>query len=79
MTVSENSATPQARLLGHEFSLYSGKARAYLRHKQIPFVEGVTPEDRKLIEERVRRTRHTRGYDAQWRLYSGYDRNYRLL
>ena len=55
MTVSENSATPQARLLGHEFSLYSGKARAYLRHKQIPFVEGVTPEDRKLIEERVGR------------------------
>jgi glutathione S-transferase len=41
--------------LGHEFSLYSGKVRAYLRHKQIPFVEGVTSEDRKLIEERVGR------------------------
>jgi len=55
MTVLKNSASPQARLLGHEFSLYSGKARAYLRHKQISFVEGVTLEDRKLIEERVGR------------------------
>jgi len=43
------------RLLGHEFSLYSGKARAYLRHKQIPFIEGVTAEDRKLMQERIRR------------------------
>ena len=55
MSKSKNDTAPQARLLGHEFSLYSGKARAYLRHKQIPFVEGVTPEDRKLIEERVGR------------------------
>jgi glutathione S-transferase len=48
------SATP-VRLLGHEFSLYSGKARAYLRHKQIPFEERVTPADRELIQERVGR------------------------
>ncbi len=55
MSDLKSNATPPARLLGHEFSLYSGKARAYLRHKQIPFVEGVTPEDRKLIEERIGR------------------------
>jgi glutathione S-transferase len=45
----------EVRLIGHEFSLYSGKARAYLRHKQIPFVESSTPEDRALIKERVGR------------------------
>jgi len=50
----QSTAAP-VRLLGHDFSLFSGKARAYLRHKQIPFVEGITPEDRQLIQERVRR------------------------
>jgi glutathione S-transferase len=35
--------------------LYSGKARAYLRHKQIPFTESVTTEDRKLIDQHVGR------------------------
>jgi len=49
------STVAPVRLLGHDFSLFSGKARAYLRHKQIPFVEGVTPEDRQLIQERVGR------------------------
>jgi glutathione S-transferase len=49
------SAKPDVRLIGHEFSLYSGKARAYLRHKQIPFVESSTPEDRAVIKERVGR------------------------
>jgi glutathione S-transferase len=49
------SDVPDVRLIGHEFSLYSGKARAYLRHKQIPFVESSTPEDRALINERVGR------------------------
>ncbi|GMR17095.1 MAG: hypothetical protein BMS9Abin32_151 [Gammaproteobacteria bacterium] len=43
------------RLLGHEISLYSGKARAYLRFKQIPFTESITPADRKLVAERVGR------------------------
>jgi len=43
------------RLLGHEFSLYSGKARAYLRFKQIPFAESITAENRELIAERVGR------------------------
>jgi len=52
--LKQTSAVP-VRLLGHDFSLYSGKARAYLRHKQVPFVEGVTPEDRQLIQERVGR------------------------
>ncbi|MCH8071534.1 MAG: glutathione S-transferase [Proteobacteria bacterium] len=49
-----HSAAP-VRLIGHEFSLYSGKARAYLRYKQIPFIESSTPEDRALISERVGR------------------------
>jgi len=49
------SAKSDVRLIGHEFSLYSGKARAYLRHKQIPFVESSTPEDRAVIKERVGR------------------------
>jgi glutathione S-transferase len=49
-----SSAAP-VRLIGHDFSLYSGKARAYLRHKQIPFVEGVTAADRQLVQERVGR------------------------
>ena len=44
----------RVRLPGHDFSLYSGKVRAYLRYKQNPFTEGVTPEDRQLIQERVR-------------------------
>lgn len=52
--LKQTSAVP-VRLLGHDFSLYSGKARAYLRHKQVPFVEGVTPADRQLIQERVGR------------------------
>jgi len=50
-----DSAAPPIRLLGHEFSLFSGKARAYLRHKQIPFVESITPAERKLIKQRVGR------------------------
>ncbi len=49
-----HSAAP-VRLIGHEFSLYSGKARAYLRYKQIPFIESSTPEDRALISEQVGR------------------------
>lgn len=43
------------RLIGHEFSLYSGKTRSYLRHKQIPFVESSTLEDRELVRARVGR------------------------
>jgi glutathione S-transferase len=50
---NDNSAS--VRLLGHEFSLYSGKARAYLRHKQIPFVESLTAADRRFIKQRVGR------------------------
>jgi glutathione S-transferase len=42
-------------LIGHEFSLYSGKTRAYLRHKQIPFIESCTPEDRSLVLDRIGR------------------------
>jgi hypothetical protein len=47
-----SSAAP-IRLLGHDFSVNSGKARANLRHKPIPFVAGVAPEDRQLIQDRV--------------------------
>jgi len=49
------STEPEIRLIGHEFSLFSGKARAYLRHKQIPFVESSTLGDRALVRERVGR------------------------
>jgi len=56
MSSPEQGSAQPVRLIGHEFSLYSGKARAYLRHKQIPFVETVTPEDRALISERVGRS-----------------------
>lgn len=55
MSNPEMGSDPHVRLIGHEFSLYSGKARAYLRHKQIPFVESSTPEDRELVKERVGR------------------------
>ena len=55
MSNTNTGSDPHVRLIGHEFSLYSGKARAYLRHKQIPFVESSTPEDRALINERVGR------------------------
>lgn len=55
MTSAPNSRKLPVRLLGHEFSLFSGKARAYLRFKQIPFVESATPKDRALILERVGR------------------------
>ena len=55
MKDSVKGNTRSVRLLGHEFSLYSGKARAYLRYKQIPFVESISVADRKLIETRVGR------------------------
>jgi len=55
MPDSPKASDPPVRLIGHEFSLYSGKARAYLRHKQVPFVESATPVDRKLIEQHVGR------------------------
>jgi len=55
MSSIENRPDTLVRLIGHEFSLYSGKARAYLRFKQIPFIESSTPEDRALISERVGR------------------------
>jgi len=55
MSNPETGSDPDIRLIGHEFSLYSGKVRAYLRHKQIPFVESSTPEDRELVKERVGR------------------------
>jgi len=51
---AQKPATP-CRLIGHEFSLYSGKARAYLRYKRIPFTESATPEDRRIIAARVKR------------------------
>ena len=55
MPDSPKAFDPPVRLIGHEFSLYSGKARAYLRHKQIPFVESATPEDRDLIDQHIGR------------------------
>ncbi len=55
MSNSPKDSDPPVRLIGHEFSLYSGKARAYLRHKQIPFVESATPEDRERIDEHIGR------------------------
>jgi glutathione S-transferase len=55
MSGMPKDSDPPVRLIGHEFSLYSGKARAYLRHKQIPFVESATPEDRELIDQHVGR------------------------
>ncbi len=55
MPDSPKASDTPVRLIGHEFSLYSGKARAYLRHKQVPFVESATPGDRELIEQHVGR------------------------
>ncbi len=55
MSRSVQDSTASTRLVAHDFSLYSGKARAYLRYKQIPFVESSTPEDRAMIKERVGR------------------------
>jgi len=55
MSSSDKASPASTRLVAHDFSLYSGKARAYLRYKQIPFVESSTPEDREMIKERVGR------------------------
>ena len=55
MTSAPNNRKLPVRLLGREFSLFSGKACAYLRFKQIPFVESATPKDRASILERVGR------------------------
>ena len=40
------------QLIGAEVSLYTGKVRAYLRHKSIEFDE-VLAEDRRAVAERV--------------------------
>lgn len=42
-------------LVGHKFSLYSGKARSYLRHKRIPFNESSALADRRRAEQCVGR------------------------
>lgn len=43
------------RLYGHEVSLFSGKARAYLKYKNIPFSESLSAENRAEIKENIGR------------------------
>ncbi|MEX0297901.1 MAG: glutathione S-transferase N-terminal domain-containing protein, partial [Kordiimonas sp.] len=43
------------KLYGHEVSLFSGKTRAYLRHKDIPFSESLSAENRAEIKEHIGR------------------------
>ncbi len=55
MSKSVQEAQSSIRLVAHDFSLYSGKARAYFRFKKIPFIESSTPQDRAMIKDRVGR------------------------
>lgn len=43
--MTEHKAQDGYQLLAHEISLYSGKARAYMRYKKIPFQETLSAED----------------------------------
>jgi len=49
------TADTSYKLLGHEISLYSGKARAYLRYKKIPFEENISLRDYENIQKHIGR------------------------
>ncbi len=44
------------KLYGHEVSLFSGKTRAYLRYKNIPFTESLSAENRAEVKQHIGRS-----------------------